>query len=141
MMQRRRRDLCMAIVAAALLQVAASAHSDDIPVVPTVVASAASPVEPGRIVMPKGRECRPGYPVRALERGAHGATHLRFYLDATGKPTAVGIVESAGPTPEHRLLDLAAAKGLIGCPFVAGRDANGQPVPSEVDVTYTWKIE
>ena len=136
------RDLSMAIMAAALLQVAAPARAEDAPpVAPTVAASAASAVEPGRIDLPKGRRCRPGYPVRALEQGAQGATHLRFYLDATGKPTAVGIVESSGSTPEHHLLDLAAAKGLIECPFVPGRDANGQPVPSEVDVTYTWKLE
>ncbi len=136
------RDLAAAMAAAALVQAAMPAWADDAPAAPSAAASA---VVPARIVASsnpgRGDACRPAYPPDAVRKNVQGITRLRFYVDATGKPTAVSFLEHSGPTAEHRLLDTAAAKALIQCPFEAGRDASGQPVASSVDVSYTWKLE
>jgi protein TonB len=127
------RSLSIAIAASTLA--AAPAGAADAP------SAAASAVVSARIVPPKGGSCDPQYPITAAEHGAEGASHLRFYVDAAGKPTAVGIVQSAGPTPDHHLLDIAAAKALAECDFIPARDASGKPVASELDFTYTWKLK
>ena len=129
------------VMASALMLMCATARAADAPSAASAVAATASAVVPARIVPPKGSSCDPEYPITAAEHGAEGASHLRFYLDAAGKPTAVGIVRSAGPTPDHHLLDIAAAKALAECDFIPARDANGKPVASELDFTYTWKLK
>ncbi len=84
---------------------------------------------------------RPAMPVRAAEAGAQGTSHIRFHVDETGKVTSAEIIRSSGQTSAHRLLDNAAMKALAQCPVSPARDANGKPVASDVDVSYTWKLE
>ena len=99
------------------------------------VSAAASAVLHGMACTP------PAMPMRAAEAGAQGTSRLRFHVDETGKVTSAEVIKSSGQTSAHRLLDNAAMKALAQCPVEPARDANGRPVASDVDVSYTWKLE
>lgn len=99
----------------------------------------ASSAREGRIAAPQ--DCRPEYPLAALRTGAQGRTRLAFHLDEMGKVLAVDVVQSAGDTPQHRLLDSAAAHALATCRFEPQRDADGKAVPGVVTLTYSWHLE
>ncbi len=86
-------------------------------------------------------DCRPSYPARALEAQVQGVTKMRFHVDITGKVTQVDILQSAGKTHEHKMLDNAAATALARCPLTPLKDADGNPTAGEFDVTYTWRLE
>ena len=88
-----------------------------------------------------GVACSPSLSRRVAEQHPQGTSLIRFHVDETGKVTAAEIIGSAGQTSAHRLLDNAAMRALAQCPFTPARDANGQSVASDVDVSYTWKIE
>ncbi len=66
---------------------------------------------------------------------------MRITIDASGKITATDVVESAGPTPAHKLLDQAAAGALVGCPITPARDAIGNAVPAQFTVDYRWVLD
>ncbi len=130
------RILCAAFAAALLAT--ARAQTPDAPQAPASGAQARG--SSGRIYA-RSPHCRPRYPEAALRTRAQGTTVLRFTLDASATVMAVDVVKSAGPTPEHALLDQAAAQALATCPFEAGRDAAGQPVGTQLELSYVWKIE
>lgn len=83
--------------------------------------------------------CRPSYPAGAIRARAKGTTQLRMTVDSTGHVKAVEIVRSAGDTPEHKMLDDAAAAALSGCPYVPGTDEDGRPISTLIEISYEWK--
>jgi protein TonB len=85
--------------------------------------------------------CRPEFPAAALRAQVSGVSRIRFTVDASGKVTAAEVVGSSGPTREHRLLDNAAKLALPNCPIKVGTDASGNPVGTQVEVAYSWKLE
>lgn len=90
---------------------------------------------------PMQQECRPEYPLAALRSHAQGTTRLAFKLDETGKVLQADVVQSAGSSYGHHLLDAEAAYALSKCIFRPVLDADGKPVPGTVTLNYTWRIE
>lgn len=89
----------------------------------------------------RGAECRPAYPAAALKARAEGVTQLHMRIDAAGVITSADVVTSAGPTPEHRLLDQAAASAVVGCSlFRPDYDAHGNPIARDVTLGYHWGL-
>ena len=114
---------------------------------PAVIARADLPVAP--LTHPAARPavlnagalgCRPVYPPAAQRAGATGVSRIRFTVDALGHVGAAQILQSAGPTREHRLMDKAAADALAQCPVTAGTDEAGRAVGGTADVEYVWKL-
>jgi TonB family protein len=131
------RILMPGALAFALLQAKAPALADDTPATPASAASAASS-SPARLSM---ASCRPEYPEAARRAGPQGVTRVHLAFDATGQVIATDIVQSAGPTPEHHLLDAAAAAALATCKVTPGRDADGHAIGGDITVVYTWVID
>lgn len=74
------------------------------------------------------------YPLAAARAGVAGTTILAFSLDADGYLEGTMLIQSAGSSREHKLLDAAAVRKLWSCTF---------PRPDEpgaiVQATYTWQ--
>ncbi len=84
--------------------------------------------------------CRPAYPAAAQRAGATGVSRIRFTVDALGRIASAQILQSSGPTREHRLMDKAAAEALAQCPVAVGTDEAGRPVGGTADVDYVWSL-
>jgi periplasmic protein TonB len=84
--------------------------------------------------------CRPEYPPAAMRVMAQGTVALLFEVDAGGKVVRVLVLRSAGPLPEHQLMDRAAAQALARCPIKPGTDAQGQPARTYIKVEYVWML-
>lgn len=106
-------------------------------------AAAQSSVERSRPASMVGIDstCKPAYPPAALRALARGTTVLEFTVDPEGLVSKTLLLRSAGPTPEHRSLDEAAASSLSHCPFKPATDGEGRPIPGTVQVTYDWVIK
>ena len=85
-------------------------------------------------------QCRPDYPAAAQRTGATGVTRIRFSVDASGRIAGSQILQSSGPSREHRLMDRAAAEALAQCPVQVGTDETGRPVGTTADVEYVWTL-
>jgi protein TonB len=128
------------------------ARVDDAPTppatVPTFAVGPAQPMSQALRVQPRpavinagAAQCHPGYPPAAQRAGAEGVSRIRFTVDASGHIASAQILQSSGPTREHRLLDKAAAEALAQCPVTPGTDDMGRPVGATTDVDYVWRIE
>ena len=71
--------------------------------------------------------------------GATGVSRIRFSV-ALGRIVGAQVVQSSGPTREHRMMDKAAADALAQCPATAGTDDAGHPVGGTADVDYVWSL-
>ncbi len=67
-------------------------------------------------------------------------SRIRFTVDALGRIASARILQSSGPTREHRLMDKAAAEALAQCPVAVGTDEAGRPVGGTADVDYVWTL-
>ncbi len=85
-------------------------------------------------------QCRPDYPAAAQRSGATGVTRIRFSVDASGRIAGSQILQSSGPSREHRLMDKAAAEALAQCPVQVGTDEMGRPLGTTTDVEYVWTL-
>jgi protein TonB len=83
---------------------------------------------------------RPEYPAMAARAEATGTTRIAFTVDATGRVAGAQILQSAGASREHKLLDRAAVDALSKCPFQPGLDAGGHPVGGSATVEYAWTL-
>lgn len=115
--------------AAALAAMAAAAQSP--PPQPAAVASG----------IRSGAACRPAYPAEALKAKVQGDTQLRLSIDTGGRIASAEVIKSAGLTPEHKLLDQAAADALSKCKYRPGTDYDRKPAGGQVDIQYRWKLE
>ena len=88
------------------------------------------------------KECsRLNYPEAAIRAGAQGVSVVAFHVDENGDVTSADIVQSAGRSREHRLLDQETVRVLSACKFTPAKDAAGHPVASVVTVPYTWRLQ
>ena len=88
--------------------------------------------------------CAPGsddYPLAAARAEATGTTRIRFTVDAEGRLANAEIIQSAGATREHRLLDRTALRKLRDCRFQPGRDAQGRAIGGSFEVEYLWRLQ
>ena len=106
---------------------------------PPVVPAAHAAARPARLNA-GAAACRPVYPAAAQRTGATGVSRIRFTVDALGRIASAQILQSSGPTREHRLMDKAAADALSQCPVTVGTDEAGRPVGGTADVDYVWTL-
>jgi len=104
---------------------------------PSGTASAGMPPVP----IMSSPECRPSYPAVAVREGATGVTKLRIDVDAGGHAVDSTVLQPAGPTRSHHLLDEAIRSAMANCPFRPALDEAGTPVAGSYDQTYTWRLE
>jgi TonB family protein len=88
----------------------------------------------------KNWRCNPEYPAIAARETAQGRTVLIVDVDAAGHATKTTIVQSAGTTRAHRVLDNAAAANFAQCAYDPARDDAGHPVAGSVELTFEWAL-
>jgi protein TonB len=111
--------------------------------VPVLAQEAVAASAPGERVPRLGADdpgCQPDYPGAALRAGVEGTSAIRFTITPTGRLTVAEVVQSSGPTREHRLLDNAFKAAIVKCPFLPGRDAQGRATGGAITVTHVWQL-
>jgi periplasmic protein TonB len=110
---------------------------------PSSTPSAATRVAatPARIQLPGCEPNQGDYPLAARDAEVEGTTRVSLAVDASGKLVDRQILRSAGPTPEHRLLDRVALDKLSRCRFTPGRNEGGEPVASRIQLDIVWRLD
>lgn len=121
----------MRILLSAVFCAASSlAFAQTVPVPNMVLAT-----QPGRPKAPPPLACADEpYPQEAITAGATGKSIVTFSLDAEGYLEHTLVLQSAGQSREHKLLDAAAARSLWACRF--SRPARPGTL---IEATYVWK--
>jgi periplasmic protein TonB len=76
------------------------------------------------------------YPLAARRAVATGTTTLEVTVEPSGKVRVANVVQSAGSTPEHKLLD-ALALEVVQCPGVYQASSDGLTHQR----SYVWKLQ
>ncbi len=101
-----------------------------------VMAPPSSSSQP-HIEVSSGGSCpQPAYPRAALRTRAQGTTTLHLKVDPDGHVMDRDIVQQSGPTPEHRLLDIALDQAFRYCSFPPATEA-----VREMTLSYAWRPE
>lgn len=87
------------------------------------------------------QDCLPPYPPDAVRSRATGATGLHLAVDASGHVIESTVIRSSGRTRAHGLLDEAARSYTAQCRHQPALDEGGQPIASQYDFSYVWRIE
>ena len=106
--------------------------------VSSVAQSAASSEGRSKVVMFDNYVCdRLEYPVPSLRVQAQGVVRMRFSVLDDGSIVDVQVVQSAGDSREHRLLDLVSKRQLESCRY----NGIGKPLgPGARDVETRWTL-
>jgi Gram-negative bacterial TonB protein C-terminal len=96
-------------------------------------------VEPMPPIKVRGLTCtRPMlYPINAIRQEATGTTSATYEIQPDGSVSNIQVVQSAGPTRDHRSLDTEVVLALRSCTATSTPPA-GRPV-SRID--FVWKLE
>lgn len=87
------------------------------------------------------RPCHPTYPAAAVKARAEGVTMMKLTIDTHGQISKAEVVDSAGSSPEHKLLDQAVVRVMRGCLWSKPKiDANGQATEYSVTMGYHWGL-
>ena len=84
---------------------------------------------------------RPSYPVAASSAKVSGLSQVRVTVDPDGRVLDAQVEQSAGPSPEHQLLDAALLDALRTCRFSPAIGVDGGPTGGTVLVSYAWRSD
>lgn len=91
--------------------------------------------------MGDARRCGPSesdYRLAVGEDSVTGITRIRYSVSPAGQIVKTEIVQSAGPSRAHRLLDRLAERALRQCrDFKPAVDAEGRPIGGLFEVEWT----
>ena len=77
----------------------------------------------------------PQMPVSALRNGVSGDSRITFAVGPDGSISSVAVSGSAGETPDHKRLDLAAVDYVRSCRYTGPAP---KPAPGTYSVVVTW---
>ena len=78
---------------------------------------------------------QPKMPVSALRNGATGDSKVTFVVAPDGSISNVAVSGTAGETPDHKRLDLAAIEHVRSCRYTG---PGPKPTPGTYSVVVTW---
>jgi Gram-negative bacterial TonB protein C-terminal len=82
---------------------------------------------------------KPAFPALSQQANAEGISVLSALVSELGEVVDVRVVQSAGPTIGHKLLDFTALTASYDCRFAPGRLVR-RPTSSWVVIKYEWKL-
>lgn len=77
------------------------------------------------------------YPPEAARANATGTTRAKFEVDPEGKVSNAVVIVSAGPSPQHQLLDAATLRMLATCTYPP-RPGQTENVVKKIE--YVWRL-
>ena len=86
-------------------------------------------------------ECKPAYPLAAIQALATGVTRVQIVIGSDGQALRSRVVHPAGTTREHLLLDQAAQESLSRCHFDPALSENSEPIASSIELSYKWALD
>ncbi len=102
-------------------------------------------VAPKQFLAPKlkfgTKGCKfPEYPEPSRRDGAEGTSKVAFLVNDVGTPLDVVILESAGKTAAHKLMDFSVALEGLQCRF-SPATLDGTPIKAWATVSFVWELK